>query len=113
MVHGSEIYPHRPDLSGLLFYACKPCEAWVGTHMKTGEPLGTLANKQTRNARMRAHQWFDPIWKKGHAKRRDAYIWLAGQLGIPFDDTHIGSFDIETCDRVVNAVKAWRESNGT
>ena len=113
LVSGLDIYPHREDLTYLWFYACKPCNAWVGTHLKTGEPLGTLANKKTRNARMRAHQWFDPIWKHKEMQRREAYFWLSRQLGIPFDDTHIGNFDIDMCDRVVNAVKAWRESNGT
>lgn len=113
LTDGSKVYPHREDLYHLTFYACLPCGAWVGTHKKTGEPLGNLANKLVRNSRIRAHGWFDPIWKQGHMKRQDAYFWLSCRLKLSVEETHIANFDIETCDRVVKAVKDWWEANGT
>jgi len=106
MIDGREMYPHRPDLSDLLFYRCS-CGASVGTHKGTREPLGTPANPRTKAARSAAHAVFDPLWKASEAKkqgqgnaRKRGYRWLAGELGIPFDECHIGMMDAETADRV-------------
>ncbi len=81
-------------------YVCSTCDMTHGAHQHTGEPLGIPADKETRMARMAAHNAFDPLWKSGRMKRREAYAWLAGELGIPIEKCHIGSFDLETCDRV-------------
>ena len=40
--------------------------------------------------------------------RRDAYAWLAGQLGMKPQDCHIGMFDVDQCRAVVEAVETWR-----
>ena len=82
-------------------WACMPCEAWVGVHPGTRTPLGRLANKQLRTAKIAAHAAFDPIWKRGHASRGTAYEELAQRLGIARKDCHIGHFDVATCLRVV------------
>jgi hypothetical protein len=86
-------------------YRCDPCDAHVGCHPGTFKPLGRLANKELRQAKQRAHEAFDPRWKTGKGgkggRRRQAYAWLAAQLGIPFQECHIGEFDVETCNRVV------------
>ena len=58
---------------------------------------------------MRAHAAFDPIWKSGTKKRGSAYAWLADQLGIPARECHIGEFDVETCARVVQIIRAEME----
>ena len=92
-------------------WACTPCGAWVGCH-KTGTgttPLGRLANKELRQAKIRAHAAFDPLWRgkmkrddcPQHEARQAGYRWLSKQLGIEPADTHIGMFDVETCNRVV------------
>jgi len=101
-VTGKEIYPHRPDLHGLTFYQCGPCDAYVGTHKGTDRPLGRLANKELRKAKQDAHYHFDTIWRSGEMKRKAAYKWLAGKLGIDPKDCHIGEFDEEQCYDVVN-----------
>lgn len=106
LTDGAEMYPHRPDLSDKKFYKCDPCGAYVGCHRGTVTPLGTLANAETRQARGRAHAVFDPIWKGGHMKRHKAYAWLSEQLGIEKDKCHIAMFDVDTCRRVVSAVKS-------
>jgi zinc-finger-containing domain len=108
--YGDEIYPHRPDLSGLRFYICSPCQAWVGCHKGTTKPLGRLANAELRRAKTEAHNAFDPLWKferfnTQKLKRSQAYQWLAAQLGIEFEACHIGMFDVETCQRVVELCK--------
>lgn len=90
-------------------YACMPCSAWVGCHKGTETPLGRLANRKLRIAKMRAHAAFDPLWKKkmknenikNHEARGAAYKWLSEALGVASDDCHIGMFDVETCMKVV------------
>ncbi|TKK33236.1 zinc-finger-containing protein [Pantoea agglomerans] len=104
LVSGKEIYPHRPDLYGLQFWSCSPCNAWVGCHKRSNAvPLGRLANAELRKAKSAAHAAFDPIWKSGLKSRRGAYEWLSKRLSIPFKDCHIGMFDVDTCERVVTA----------
>lgn len=101
LASGRQLYPHRKDLSGKLFYRCAPCDAFVGCHPGTLQPLGTLANAELRRARMAAHQAFDPIWRGRARSRRSAYRWLAQQLGVAYEDCHIGMFDMGTCQRVI------------
>lgn len=33
--------------------------------------------------------------------RTQAYEWLAGALGIPAEECHIGMMDVETCGHVI------------
>lgn len=99
LVGGNGLYPNRPDLAHKRFWLCAKDAAWVGCHPGTERPLGQLANYELRQAKMEAHVVFDPLWKLGYMKRRDAYSWLASQLGI--ETAHIGEFDVETCRRVV------------
>lgn len=101
LVGGQKIYPHRRDLYGKLFFLCEPCDAYVGCHQGTTNPLGRLANAELRAAKKQAHAAFDPIWKSGQKKRGSAYAWLADQLGIDKRECHIGMMDAETCRRVV------------
>lgn len=97
LVAGKAVYPRLPDLWD------SPCNAYVGVHEGTELPYGTLANAALRQARRRAHEAFDPIWGGDKSKRKAAYAWLAGRLGVSVDDCHIGGFDLATCARVVVA----------
>jgi hypothetical protein len=56
---------------------------------------------------MAAHAAFDPHWKKGNVKRKQAYARLADALGIAVKDCHIGMFDIQQCARVVSVCEGW------
>lgn len=103
-VTGKEIYPHRPDLYHLTFYKCS-CGAYVGCHKGTETPMGSLADEATRKARNRAHAMFDQLWKDGHMTRSAAYGWMRHVTGKKKEHCHIGMFDVETCNKVVNAVK--------
>lgn len=100
-VTGSTIYPHRRDLHRLRFYRCEPCDAYVGTHKGTWQPLGRMANKELRAAKIEAHLEFDFIWKTGIMTRTGAYLWLATKLQIEPAVCHIGMFDIEMCKKVI------------
>ncbi len=104
----SEFY--RRDYGPL--YVCRPCDARVGCHDGTRKPLGQLANKELRAAKMRAHAVFDPYWKgngskRGHRgrRRREAYRILANAMGIPSQECHIGMFDVTQCERAISACK--------
>lgn len=109
LVTGRVIYPHRPDLAGLQFWQCSPCSAWVGCHKDSkAAPLGRLANAELRRAKSAAHAAFDPLWKSGMKRRRDAYEWLSKELGISGKDCHIGMFDVAMCHEVVRACESTR-----
>ena len=101
LVTGREVYPRRKDLARNMYYLCEPCDAYVGCHPHTVSPLGRLANAQLRGAKQWAHAVFDPIWQSKRMTRKDAYLWLAGQLGISINECHIGHFDIDQCRAVV------------
>jgi len=103
-VGGDVIYPRRPDLAEKKFWICKPCNAYVGCHKGTPEPLGRLADAELRQAKMDAHEAFDALWSNGEMKRGAAYRWLAEKLGIAIEKCHIGMFDIDTCRKVVEVV---------
>lgn len=101
LVKGTKVYPMRPDLAMKYFYLCEPCEAWVGCHPTSRIPLGRLADSKLRSAKRACHEVFDPIWEKKLKTRKEAYVWLAQELDIPFVDCHIGMFDFETCIKVI------------
>lgn len=131
LVTGQELYPHRDDLQMVNAWKCDPCEAWVGCHragvrvllgttpvISDGTlPLGRLAKSDLRAAKQRAHATFDPYWKNmsdwlthpaydpavryAGARRRRLYAWLAKEMGIPPHQCHIGMFDVEQCQQVV------------
>ena len=78
------------------------CDAYVGCHKGTTEPLGRLADWELRKAKRAAHETFDKLWKgKPKGARKKAYAWLAERMGLAIDDCHIGMFDVEQCQEVV------------
>lgn len=94
-------------------WACVPCGAWVGCHPGTRTPLGRLADKELRQAKIAAHAAFDRLWKAklrregGRKKlaRGAGYKWLAAQLGIEREECHIGMMDVALCRRVVEVCR--------
>lgn len=84
-------------------YLCRNCMAYVGVHKGTDVPLGRLANAELRYWKKAAHAAFDPLWKRGPFRyHRDvAYGWLARKMGLPFEHTHIGLFDVSQCKKAV------------
>lgn len=71
--------------------------------------MGILADRETRSLRRKAHEIFDPIWqyyiysgRKSHKDARgSAYVWLAKKMNLLIDDCHIGKFDRQKCQRVI------------
>jgi hypothetical protein len=108
LVTGADLYPHRPDLRALRFYRCARCDAHVGCHPGTTNPLGRIANAELRRAKSAAHAAFDPLWKRDGLRRSEAYAWLAKALSIPPAECHIGMFDVDRCRATVAACRARR-----
>jgi len=102
-----------------MIWICQPCHAWVGTHKdsKVHKPLGTLANKELREARKAAHAALDPCWKdlaeQGHHKGKSrtlVYRRLAKALGIETKSCHIAWFDVKRCAEVVTVCANWKKA---
>jgi hypothetical protein len=81
------------------------CDAYVGCHPGTKNPLGRLANPELRAAKKAAHAVFDTLWRKLGMRRSEAYGWLAETLGIHVSQCHIGMFDVDLCERTTEAAK--------
>lgn len=110
LVTGATIYPHRPDLHGKHFFACEPCDAWVGCHPNTKSPMGRLANLELRQWKMRVHSAFDPHWRgKGKGSRGASYRRLAYAMGITLQECHIGKFDVPQCFDALKIIQGWGE----
>ncbi len=90
-----------------MIYLCKPCRAWVGVHKGTDTPLGRLANAELRIWKRAAHTAFDPLWQRGRFRgyRNAAYDWLAKEMGLPRDQTHIGMLDVDQCRQAIRVIK--------
>ena len=104
LVSGRRIYLYRPDLKHLRFWYCKPCGAYVGCHEPSDRPLGKLANYELRKLRIKAHNCFDRKWRDGKMRRTEAYKWLAVKLNIPYNECHIGNFDEDMCNKVIEVL---------
>ena len=79
-------------------YLCQSCGAYTGTHKpRPTEAMGLLADEPMRKGKMMCHALFDALWRgkpKARKKRQDLYLWLAGKMGVPFEECHFGYFDI-------------------
>lgn len=105
LVHSRVVYGNGRDYGNVWVCSNYPtCDAYVGVHRSTNRPLGRLANRRLRNAKMTAHDAFDPIWKEKILSRSAAYGWLAEQMEIPVEQCHIGMFDVGQCRKVVQVV---------
>lgn len=78
---------------------CEDCDARVGCHNNSKNPLGTMANKELREWRMKAHAVIDPLWKSNQMPRKQLYKKLRGMFN--GKEIHIGTSDIATCKEVI------------
>ena len=83
-------------------WRCPACpDAYVGCHRGTTRPLGRLANRELRASKVKAHEAFDRLWRGGLMSRSEAYKLLADWMGLDREDCHIGEFDVDQCQAVV------------
>lgn len=104
------VIKHHTEVYGKVYnewpwlYGCTKCDAQVGMHPFTNLPLGTLADRPTRQARILFKNRFNTLWKGGAMDRTKAYRKLAKTMNIPFKDCHIGYFSIADCERAQQAL---------
>lgn len=97
-VSNEKVYGKRYGKSYMCWW-CKSCDAYVGCHQNTTKPLGTMANKELREWRIKTHAVIDPLWKGGEMKRYEVYQMLKDKFG---KEVHIGETDIKTCKEIIN-----------
>jgi len=98
------------------FLKCPVCYRFPGIV----DAPGTESVRSVKRARSRAHEAFDPLWKKApllygtvnsqaeydrllKIARGRAYAWLAETLGKTPEECHMRFMDVADCDRVVEA----------
>lgn len=113
LVPASKVYgkaaAKRLNLEKERFYQCQNCNARVGCHKGTNRPLGNLANDVLRLKRMETHHVYDAFWKRRGMTRTQAYKWLAEQMCLPEKLTHIGGFEVDQCQAVIDLCKKFDE----
>lgn len=90
--------------SGEHLYVCPRypvCDSYVGAHKKSLIPMGTLANGNLRNKRIRAHQSFDRLWKCDIMEKWQAYQWIQAKFGLSSEQAHIAKFSEYMCDQLM------------
>ena len=83
---------------------CNGCWAYVGLHPFTGIPLGTLADRATRDARMQSKKQFIAWQEQHNLSRNDAYRLLSQRMRIPLEQCHFAWFSVEQCNQAEQAV---------
>ncbi len=83
-----------------MCWLCKFCNAYVGCHNNTKNPLGTMTNAETREWRKKVHEKIDPLWKSGKISRGKLYRNITRQLGLK-KSYHTGYSDIEQCKKIL------------
>jgi len=106
LVPASKVYgpaaAQRLNLEEELFYQSQNCNARVGCHKDTTHPMENLANEVLRLKRMETHQVYDAFWRRRSMTRTQAYKWLSEQMGLQEHRTHIGDFEVDQCQRVID-----------
>lgn len=88
-------------------YLCSDCGAYVGLHPNTDLPLGTLADRPTREARKASKAlFFDVLMKRYGKDRNRAYAHLAAEMGIDQRRCHFGLFGVAECQAAATALAA-------
>lgn len=81
-------------------YICSDCSAYVGLHPHTDIPLGTLADKSTRQARSENKKHFLLLSNLNRDKTRtEMYQWLADEMQLPIHECHWAHFNKEQAER--------------
>ena len=55
-----------------------------------------------RLKRIETHHVFDAYWKSQNMTRSGAYRWLSQQMRIPAKQAHIGGFEMDQCQQVID-----------
>ena len=106
LTDGSEIYPHRSDLTEIPFWKCDSCGNFVGCHHKTRDrtkPLGSIPTPELREARKQLHFLIDPLWRNGRRSRKALYAAISMKLGREYHTAEVNT--IEEANKVREIVQ--------
>lgn len=78
-------------------YLCRSCKAYVGVHPYTDIPLGTLADRDLREARKNSKAYFMELSRRRAISRTKMYAWLAEEMDLDADECHFGWFNTAQC----------------
>jgi len=98
LVGGERLYPHREDLHNRLFWFCAPCDAYIGAR-KDGGSMGSMANFETREARIRARSAMESLGMRRNEAMR------AILLEMRWPEVPISRMSAEDCAEFILAVK--------
>lgn len=93
LVDGTDVYPHRKDLTRKLFWQCSNCKSFVGCHPNTTKALGPIVNQEVKSYRRQIHAVLDPIWQYGTMTRSRVYTLLSRLLGYTYHTGEILSIE--------------------
>lgn len=100
---------------GENLYVCSgypECDAYVGVVRGSRKAKGTLADGELRHKRILAHRLLNQITEQGIMDRDAVYQWLAIRLGLSYEDTHIGYFSADLCDKAIELMQVRLKSIG-
>jgi hypothetical protein len=98
--HHEEVYGYGRSYGDWPYVLlCDNCESYVGLHPFTDIPLGILADAPLRKARKENKSLFHVVMQGAGMSRREAYTWLAGEMGIPMEQCHWGWFEADDCEK--------------
>jgi hypothetical protein len=124
LVPASSVYGPHSKIQG-NYWACAnypECDSYVGVHRDsmTAAPLGTLADRITRAARIRAHAVFDSLWStnlngrrvavKGKMSRASAYRLLAEVFSVR--SAHISWMNEDECNEAIRRLTPYINESG-
>lgn len=105
---GSRMYLREGVDFARNFFGCSSfpkCRGSLGCRLD-GSPRGIPANEETRQARIKAHKFFDHLWMKRILTRDKCYLWLAAELEMSEEEAHISNFGLKECRKVIEACEA-------
>ncbi|MFT3951732.1 MAG: zinc-finger-containing protein [Oscillospiraceae bacterium] len=105
---------YHEDSKDMMLYVCSrypECDAYVRVHTGTNIPVGSLANHKLRALRRDAHRHFNQLYTSGLMSKQGAYDWLAGLIGAPLSQAHIGYLGEYYCNQVIDESKKILEHN--
>lgn len=80
----------------LPFWVCDKCSNFVGCHHKTKNPtnpLGVIATKEIKNARIYIHAALDPLWKDGKFTRKELYKKISNEIGYEYHTAELKTIE--------------------
>ena len=99
---------YKDNSRGTMLYVCShypECDAYVRVHTGTNIPVGTMADRKLRKLRNEAHKHFSKLIRDDYMTKQEAYQWLAGLLGAPQREAHIGYLSEYYCNIVIEESK--------